>query len=130
MSSYNLVVLMGNLTRDIELSYTTNQVAVAQTGIAVNKKYKDKETVLFVDLVCFGKQAETLNKYTSKGSPLLISGELTLDQWEAKDGTKRSKHKVIVQSFQFLGDGQKKESQPETDKAPSSDGQYNEEMGF
>ncbi|KKN73493.1 hypothetical protein LCGC14_0400690 [marine sediment metagenome] len=115
--NYNLIVLGGNITRDIELSYTPNQVAVANFGIAVNKKYKGKESVVFIDCVAFSGRAETLHKYLSKGDPLFITGELTLDQWE-KDGVKHSRHKVLVQSFQFIGDQNKQDvtSQQTQDK--------------
>lgn len=108
MASYNLIVLMGNLTRDVKLSYTPNQVEVADFGIAVNKKFKSsngeqKESVLFIDCVAFKKNAVNLNKFVSKGDPIFLTGELQHDTWKAKDGTKRSKHRVIVEKFQFLG---------------------------
>lgn len=117
MASYNLIVLMGNLTKDIQLSYTPNQVEMANFGIAVNKKYKtangeQKESVLFIDCVAFKKNAINLNKYVFKGSPILITGELQLDMWE-KDGQKYSKHKVMVHSFQLLPTGQPKEQEPQ-----------------
>jgi len=102
MANYNKVILAGNLTKDITLSYTANETAVAASGIAVNRKWKDKEEVMFLDIVCFGKQAETLSKYCSKGSPILLEGRLTLDQWQDKNGNNRSKHKMVVESFQFL----------------------------
>jgi len=99
----NMVILAGNLTRDIELSYTPSQVAVASFGIAVNKKYKDKETTLFVDVVAFSKTAEAMSKYLKKGDPIFIQGELQFDSWTTNEGQKRSKHKVLVNSFQFIG---------------------------
>jgi len=128
MASYNYVVLVGNVTRNIELSYTTGQTAVASFGIAVNKKYKSKsgekmESVLFIDCVAFGKTAETLNKYVSKGNPILISGELQLDSWTTQEGQKRSKHKVLVQNFQFLPTGEKREEQT-GNKNPEHDENY------
>ncbi len=112
--NYNYIALAGNLTRDVQLSYTPSQVEVAEFGMAINKKYKgglrgkDKETVCFVDCVAFQKNAVNINKYLKKGDALFVSGELQLDTWE-KDGQKRSKHKVLVQSFEFVGG--KKESQ-------------------
>lgn len=120
MPAFNLVILVGNLTRAVELSYTPAQVEVATFGLAVNKKYttkagEKKDSVLFIDCVCFGKNAINLNKYTSKGSPILISGELQLDSWE-KDGQKYSKHKVLVQSFQFLG-SPKQSEQPKSEQS-------------
>ena len=119
MASYNKILLIGNLTRDVELSYLPSQMPVAAFGLAVNKKYTTaegvkKERVCFVDCNAFSKTAETLVKYLSKGDPLFIEGELVLDTWTAQDGTKRSKHKVTVQGFQFLG-GKKEEPQAKPD---------------
>jgi single-strand DNA-binding protein len=102
MPSFNDLTLVGHITKDPVLSYLPSQTPLAEFGIAVNDKYKDKETVMFIDCVCFGKQAETLNKYVKKGDPLLINGKLTLDQWQSQDGQKRSKHKVMVNRFTFL----------------------------
>jgi len=107
MAAFNQVLLMGNVTRDIQLSYTPNNTAVADFGIAVNRKWKGqngeaKEEVCFVDCRAFGKTAEVLNQYIHKGDPIFIQGRLTFDSWTAQDGTKRSKHRVVVNSFQFL----------------------------
>lgn len=107
MASYNKVILLGNLTRDPQLSYTPNQTAVVDFGLAVNRKWKSqdgeaKEEVCFVDCRAFGKTAENLNKYLAKGNPLFIEGRLSFDSWTAQDGTKRSRHRVIVEGFQFL----------------------------
>ncbi len=104
----NILILMGRLTRDVELSYTPNQTAIAEFGFAVNKKWtsktgEKKEETLFIDCRAFSKTAETLNKYLSKGDPLFIRGTLTFDTWQAQDGTKRSKHRVTVENFQFIG---------------------------
>lgn len=106
--NYNYIALAGNLTRDVQLSYTPSQVEVAEFGMAINKKYKDKETTCFIDCVAFKHTAVNLNKYLKKGDPLFISGEIQYNTWE-KDGQKRSKHKVLVQSFEFVGG--KKETQ-------------------
>jgi single-strand DNA-binding protein len=108
MANFNKVLLMGNLTRDPQLSYLPSQTAVVDFGLAVNRRWtgKDgqtKEEVCFVDCRAFGKPAETINKYLSKGRPLFIEGRLTFDSWTAQDGTKRSKHRVTVENFQFLG---------------------------
>lgn len=107
MSSYNKVLLLGNITRDVQLSYTPNQTAVADFGIATNRKWttqsgEQKEEVCFVDCRAFGKIAENINKYVSKGDLFFIEGRLTFDTWEAQDGTKRSRHRVTVENFQFL----------------------------
>jgi single-strand DNA-binding protein len=94
---------MGNLTKDPELRHTPNtNTTLVKCGLAVNRKYKEKEEVMFIDITIFGKQAETFNTYTSKGSPVLIEGRLTLSSWE-KDGVKHSKHEIMVDNFQLLG---------------------------
>lgn len=108
MSSFNKVLLMGNLTRDPQLSYTPNQIPVADFGIAVNRKWtgKDgtsKEETCFVDCRAFSRQAENINKYLKKGSPVFLEGRLTFDSWTAQDGTKKSKHRVTVEKFCFVG---------------------------
>ena len=110
MANFNKVILAGNLTRDPQLSYLPSNTPVAEFGLAINRKWKSqngemREETCFVDCSCFGKQAETLNQYMSKGKPLLVEGRLQFQQWTAKDGTKRSKLKVIVEQFQFLGGG-------------------------
>ncbi len=107
MASYNRVVLLGNLTRDVELRHLQNGTAVAEVGLAVNEKYKDKsgnwvDDACFVDLTLWGRTAEVANEYLSKGSPVLIEGRLKFEQWE-KDGQKRSKLKVVVEKLQMLG---------------------------
>lgn len=123
--NWNSIQLGGNVTRDVQLSYLPSQTAVADFGIAVNRKWtgKDgakKEEVCFIDCVAFGKTAETINKYIEKGSPIFVSGRLQFDSWE-KDGQKRSKHKVVVESFQFLGS--KDSSAKSADKPePPNDG--------
>lgn len=110
MASFNKVILMGNLTRDPELRVTPKGTAVCQIGIAVNSQYKDKdgnsrEEVTFVDVDVFGRQAEVIAKYMNKGRPILVEGRLKLDSWETKEGEKRSKLKVILDNFQFVGSG-------------------------
>jgi single-strand DNA-binding protein len=109
MANYNRVILVGNLTRDPRLSYLPNQTPVAELGLAVSRKWKDaqgnaKEETCFIDCNVFGKQADTVNKYLKKGRQVLIEGRLQFSMWEAKDGTKRSKHRVVVDHFQFLGE--------------------------
>lgn len=109
MANYNKVILVGNLTRDPQLKYLPSQMAVAEFGLAVNHKYKtkngeDREEVLFIDVSAFGKQAEIINQYCTKGRPLLVEGRLKYDTWEDKQGGgKRSKHSVVIDNFQLLG---------------------------
>lgn len=107
MANFNKVFLMGNLTRDPQVSYLPSQTAVCELGLAVNRRWtgqdgQQKEEVIFVDVVAYGKQAETLGKYLRKGRPVFIEGRLKLDQWEAQDGTKRSKMRVVLEGFQFI----------------------------
>ena len=109
MVSYNDVLLLGNLTRDPELRVTPKGTPVCQFGLAVNRQFKDetgqtREEVTFVDLEAWGKQAETIAKYLTKGRPLFVEGRLKFDQWDDKaSGQKRSKLKVVLENFQFLG---------------------------
>lgn len=110
MPSYNKVLLMGHITRDIELKFTPSNMAVAQIGLAVNHKYKtkdgaQKEEVTFVDCEAWGKTAEVMQQYLSKGKPVFIEGRLKLDQWQDKDGGNRSKLKVTIENFQFVESG-------------------------
>ena len=121
MANFNKVLLMGNLTRDVQLSYLPSQTPVVEFGLAVNRKWagKDgekKESTCFIDCRAFGKQAETLSKYVGKGSPLFVEGRLDFDSWAAQDGTKRSKHRVTVENFQFLGKAKQGGTNPEYDE--------------
>ncbi len=114
MANYNKILLMGNLTRDPELSYLPSNTPVVEFGLAVNRRYRRQdgeqgEETLFIDCKSFGRQAEVINQYLSKGRGVFVEGRLQLDQWEDKQsGQKRSKHRVVVENFQFLdgrGDG-------------------------
>ncbi|MBX3419243.1 MAG: single-stranded DNA-binding protein [Pirellulaceae bacterium] len=106
MASLNLVVLMGNLTRDVELKYSQNQLAIAKFGLAVNERVKKNnewvDEPTFVDITLFGRTAEIANQYLSKGSSVLIEGRLKYDSWES-DGQKRSKLHVIGEKMQMVG---------------------------
>jgi len=104
---YNKVVLVGHLTRDVEIRYSQSGGAIGNVGIATSRKFKtqtgeQKEEVMFIDLTFFGRTAEIANQYLRKGSKVLIDGRLVLQQWTAQDGTKRSKHSVTVESLQML----------------------------
>ena len=108
MASYNYVCLVGNLTRDPEVRHLASGDAVAEIGLAVNERFKNKageqqEKVNFFDLVAWGKTAELCAQYLRKGSPAMFVGKLQLDQWTTEAGEKRSKVKVRVDSVQFLG---------------------------
>lgn len=108
MANYNKVILAGNLTRDPQLSYLPSNTPVVEFGLAINRKWKDqsgamREDTCFVDMQAYGKQAETINQYMNKGKPILVEGRLKFDQWQGKDGEKKSKLRVVVENFQFLG---------------------------
>lgn len=104
----NKVLLIGNTTRAIELRYLPSSSAVAKTGLAVNRTWKDKTTgekkdeTMFIDIVIYGKSAEIANQYMLKGKKILAEGRLVLEQWMDQSGQKRSKHVLSVESFQFL----------------------------
>lgn len=105
--NFNKVILLGNLTRDVELRHTSGNTAVAKLGLAVNRRWRtpegeNREEVTFVDCEAWGRQAETLSKFLSKGRPVFIEGRLRLDQWEDKEGKKQSKLKVVIENFQFV----------------------------
>jgi single-strand DNA-binding protein len=111
MPSLNKVLLMGNLTRDPELRVTPKGTPICQFSLAINRQFKmesgeSREEVIYVDIEAWGKQGETIAKYCTKGKPLYVEGRLRLDQWEDKNTKeKRSRMKVVLEQFQFLGDG-------------------------
>ena len=110
VANFNKVILMGNLTRDIELRHTQGGMAIAKFGMAINRRTSSKdgeqrESTCFVDMTAFGKSAELLNQYVRKGSPLFVEGRLEFSTWESQEGGKRSKLEVIVENFQFMGGG-------------------------
>ncbi len=108
MANLNKVFLMGNLTRDPELRYTPSGLGIASFGLAVNTPIgrddagNQKMETLFVDVVSFGRQAETIAEYLKKGSPVFIEGRLRFRSWEDNNGNKRSKHEIVLNNFQFL----------------------------
>jgi len=134
MTSFNKVILLGNLTRDPEVRYTPNGIAVASFAIAVNRKYKQgdetKEEVSYIDIVVFGKQAESCGQYINKGDAVLIDGRLQQRRWDDKEtGQKRNKIEVVAQSVNFMpkrssGGGQQAQGHAEpTPEAPVDEGE-------
>jgi single-strand DNA-binding protein len=125
---YNKLILVGNLTRDIELRYTNGGTALAKTAIATTRKFSSngekKEEVCFVGITFFGKSAEIANQYLRKGSKCLVEGRLMFEQWTDQSGQKRSKHSVTVESMQMLdskGDNQINSYQaPQVDNATNT----------
>ena len=129
MPNLNKVTLMGNLTRDPELRYTPNNVAVANIGIAVNRRWRNsqsgeqQEETTFVDCEAWSRTAETINQYLRKGRPIFIEGRLKLDQWQDQNKNNRSKLKVVIENFQFLdsrGGGQGTDGPVEQNVSSSS----------
>jgi len=108
MASLNKVLLIGNLTRDPEIRYTPQGTAVANLGLAVSRKFRDKnqelkDEVCFVTVVVWSKMAETCNQYLHKGSPVFVEGRLTYRSWEDNTGKKRNVIEVRAERVQFLG---------------------------
>jgi single-strand DNA-binding protein len=105
--NFNKVFLMGNLTRDVELRHTSGNQAVANIGLAVNRRYttqsgEKREEVTWVDCEAWGRTAEVMSQYLGKGRPVFIEGRLKLDQWTDKEGNKQSKLRVLIENFQFV----------------------------
>ena len=114
-SSFNKVILMGNLTRDPQVRQIPSGTTVADLGIAVNESYRNKsgeqiESTCFADVVVWGRQAEACGEHLSKGSGIFLEGRLQFDQWEAKDGGKRSKLRVRADRVQFMTTGRSERS--------------------
>jgi single-strand DNA-binding protein len=124
MSSYNKVILMGNLTRDPTLTYTSSNMPICKFGLAVNRRFKDsqsgewKEEPTFVDITIFGARAEPFARYHTKGKPAFIEGTLRLDTWEDKNGGgKRSKLYVVADTWEFVGASGRGEGAPQGERA-------------
>ena len=108
---FNKVIIVGNLTRDVELKYLPSGSAAATIGLASNRKFKKQDGTMadetcFVDVKLFGRTAEVANQYLKKGSQILIEGRLVLETWNDATGAKRSKHSIIAENMQMLGKAQ------------------------
>lgn len=108
MASLNRVILVGNLTRDPELKFTPSGTPVANFGLAINRKWTNKqgekvEGVDYINIVVWGRLAELCGDYITKGSPVAIDGRLQSRTWEAEDGSKRNAVEVVAENVQFLG---------------------------
>jgi single-strand DNA-binding protein len=108
MADFNKVYLMGRLVKDVDLKYTPGGTAVAEFRMAVNRNYttsggEKREETLFIEVTVWGRRGEVVAQYCSKGSSLFIEGRLKQDNWETKDGQKRSKITVVCDDFQFIG---------------------------
>ena len=141
MSSFNKVILMGNLTRDPELRYTQNNVAICKVGLAVNRRFKDSQSgewrdePTFVDVTIFGKRGEAFEKYHRKGASAFLEGELRLDSWEDKNsGQKRSKLYVVAENWEFVGAREQRGGgggmrEPQPTASSGSEGGYGDYSG-
>ena len=131
---FNKVILVGNLTRDIELRYSQGGMGIAKTGLATSRKFtangEKKEEVCFIDITFFGRSAEIANQYLRKGSKILVEGRLSFEQWADQNGGKRSKHSVTVENMQMLDsrqddDGGNQYSQQSEQQHSQPQGSYN-----
>jgi len=132
---FNTVIMVGNLTRDIELQYTQGGAAIAKSAIATSYKYKtqngeQKEEVCFLDFTIFGRTAEVANQYLRKGSKVLLEGRLVFEQWKAQDGSNRSKHSLRVENMKMLDtQGSATQGQEQNQgygSVPQNQGSYNQ----
>ncbi len=103
----NTILLGGHLTRDPQVRFLANEQAVANFALAINRRFKGsdgqmKDEVTFVDIECWGRTAELVGQYLTKGRACFIQGRLKLDQWQDKEGKARQRLKVIADSVQFL----------------------------
>lgn len=122
---FNKVIIIGNLTRDVELRYLPSGSAVATIGLASNRRYKKQdgtmgEEVCFVDVKLFGRTAEVANQYLKKGSKVLIDGKLAFESWMDQTGVKRSRHVITAELMQML-DGRPDSQQSQSDSAYPQD---------
>jgi single-strand DNA-binding protein len=115
MASLNKVLLIGNLTRDPDVKMMTNGRPVCNFGLALNRSYKDsegnkKDETTFVDVECFGPRAEAVGRFFTKGRAIFVEGRLKLDQWESKEGEKRSAIRVVLDNFEFVDSRQESQN--------------------
>lgn len=137
MASFNRVILLGNVTRDIEVRHLASGTAVGDMGLAVNDRFKNKsgewvDEPTFVDVTLWGRTAEIASEYLSKGSPVMVEGRLKQETWE-KDGQKRSKIKVVCEKMQLLGSrpgGRQSSGSPDREPVESSRGYDRDEIPF
>ena len=144
MSNYNKIILMGNVTRDPELKYLPNGNPVIEIGLAVSRRWNDKQTgekreaTTFVECKCFGRGAEVIDKYVNKGDPLFLDGRLEFRTWEDKStGGRRSKHEVLIENFELMGQrdrGEQRASgqqqQQQQQRQPAADPYQGEDVPF
>jgi len=133
--SYNKIILVGNCVRDIELRYSQNGSAIANTAIATSRKFtvngEKKEETMFVDITFFGRSGEVANQYLRKGSKILVEGRLNFEQWtDQASRQKRSKHSVIVESMQMLDSKVSTDDEGEKQPYQAPTPQYEKKMSM
>jgi single-strand DNA-binding protein len=135
MPSYSKAIVVGNLTRDVEVKYLQSGTAVAEVAVAVNEKRKGAdgkqiEEVSFIDVTLWGKTAELASEYLGKGSPIMIEGRLKQDHWQDKDtGAKRSKLRVVCEKLVFIGSKGERHTGPSPDPSEAPrDNEYSQEV--
>lgn len=126
MSKLNKVFLIGNLTKDPELRYTPSGAGIVEFSMAINREWQapdgeKKKEVCYVQVVMFGKRAEVINEYFSKGNPIFIQGRLQFSQWETKESQKRNALKVVAEDFQFIGGNTKQGGSQSNEEGDSND---------
>lgn len=122
MNDYCKVIIVGRLTADPETKTLPSGDPVTDVRLAINRQWKDaktsekREEVCFLDAVCYGKRAPALAEYFHKGSRILVEGRLKYEEWE-KDGQKRSKHRLVIESWSFIDSDRKTEAPKKTEPA-------------
>ncbi len=119
MPNYNKLIMIGHLTKEPTLKVLPSGTSICEGGIAVNHTYGEKKEVCFLDWVSFGKSAELMQTHLTKGQPVLLEGRLALDSWTSQDGQKRSKHKMVVDRFTFVGGNPNAQQQPAQSAPPA-----------
>jgi single-strand DNA-binding protein len=136
---FNKVILIGNLTRDVELRYAPSGTAIAKFGLATNRTYKDsvtgenKQEVMFIDITVFGRSAEIANQYLKKGRRVLVEGRLVFEQWTDNTGQKRSKHSVVAEKLQFMdtkAEAERMDSYVQPNQQPQQSYQQPQSSGY
>ena len=128
MPNLNKVLLMGNITREPELRYTPAGVAVVEFGVAMNRQWKtpdgeQRKETCFVDVNMWGRRGEVISEYFHKGDPIFIEGRLQLDQWEDREGQKRSKLRVVAENFEFVAQrGERRQQEQREAEKPAEEG--------
>ena len=133
-TTYNKIIVVGHLSREPERRYTQTGMAVTTFGVATNHRYKTGDTVqeetCFLDVVVFGRQAETVYDYLHKGNQALVEGRMRQHTWEVADGQKRSKHEILAERVHFLGTRAPGAQAPQTSDEGDEEASDEEDIPF